>query len=72
MSIMSKVIEYPKSLPPMTEEEKAESRRIIAEAKAAGHPLAQYAGTLMDDDLTEEWLAAMREYRQQVEEDPNY
>ncbi len=72
MTIMSKVIEYPKSLPPMTEEEKAESKRIIAEAKAAGHPLAQYAGTLPDDELTEEWMAAMREYRQQVEDDPTY
>ena len=69
---MSKVIEYPKSLPPMTPEEKAESRRIIAEAKAAGHPLAEFAGTLPDDELTEEWLAAMREYRQRVEDEPGY
>jgi len=70
MSIMSKVIEYPKSMPPMTEEEKAKSRRIIAEAKAAGHPLAQYAGIFMDDPLFDEWVDIMRENRQRVEDDP--
>jgi len=70
MSIMSKVIEYPKSMPPMTEEEKAKSRRIIAEAKAAGHPLAQYAGIFMDDPLFDEWVEIMRENRQRVEDDP--
>ena len=70
ISIMSKVIEYPKSLPPMTEEEKAESRRIIAAARAAGHPLAQYAGVFMDDPHFEEWQQAIREYRQRVEDDP--
>lgn len=70
MSIMSKVIEYPKSLPPMTEEEKAESRRIIAEAKAAGHPLAQYAGIFMDDPSFDEWVEIMRENRQRIEDDP--
>ena len=68
---MSKIIEYPKELPPMTPEEKEESQRIIAEAKAAGHPLANAAGILPDDDLTREWLQAIREYRQQVEDDPN-
>jgi len=56
----------------MTAEEKAASERAVAEAKASGHPLAQYAGTLPDDELTHEWMAAMREYRRQVEEDPNY
>lgn len=67
---MNKVIEYPKSLPPMTEEEKAESRRIIAEAKAAGHPLAQHAGIFMDDPSFDEWVEEMRLYRQRVEEEP--
>jgi len=72
MSIMSKVIEYPKSLPPMTGEEKAESKRIIAEAKAAGHPLAQYAGIFMDDPSFDEWVEEMRLYRQRVEEEPEF
>lgn len=54
----------------MTEEEKAKSRRIIAEAKAAGHPLAQYAGIFMDDPLFDEWVEIMRENRQRVEDDP--
>ena len=67
---MSKVIEYPKSLPPMIEEEKAESRRIIAEAKEVGHPLAQHAGIFMDDPLFDEWVEEMRLYRQRVEEEP--
>jgi hypothetical protein len=67
---MSKVIEYPKDMIPLTSEEKAESKRIIAEAKANGHPLAQFAGTLPDDEVTRDWIRAMREYRQQIEDDP--
>lgn len=63
---------YPAPMLPMTSEERAASDKIIAEAKADGHPLAQYAGTLPDDELTHEWLAAMRDYRRKVEEDPNY
>ncbi len=67
---MSKIIEYPKELPPMTPEEKEESRRIIAEAKAKGHPLANAAGVFMDDPYFNEWQKAIREYRQSVEDDP--
>ena len=63
---------YPAPMPPMTEEEKAESRRLIEKLKAEGHPLAQYAGISMDDPTFDDWLAEMREYRRQVEEDPNY
>ena len=63
---------YPTPMPPMTEEEEAESQRIVEKLKAEGHPLAAFIGTLPDDDLTREWMAAMREYRRQVEEDPNY
>ncbi len=59
-------------MPPMSPQERAASLEAVAEMKASGHPLAQYAGTLPDDDLTHEWLAAMREYRREVEEDPNY
>ena len=54
----------------MTPEEKTESQRIIAEARAAGHPLAKWAGTLPDDEITREWIKAMRQYRQEVEDDP--
>lgn len=63
---------YPAPMPPMTAEEKAASDEAIAKAIASGHPLAQYAGTLPDDEITHEWMAAMREYRRQVEEDPDY
>ena len=63
---------YPAPMPPMTDEERADSEEAIAKARASGHPLAQYAGTLPDDELTHEWMAAMREYRRQVEEDPKY
>lgn len=63
---------YPASMPKPSPEEKAASERLIAEARASGNPLAQCAGTLPDDELTEEWLAAMRDFRRQVEEDPGY
>lgn len=41
-------------MPPMTPEEKAAAEKTVAEARASGHPLAQYAGTLPDDELTHE------------------
>ena len=56
--------------PPLTPEEKAESRRIIAEAKAKGHPLAEHAGIFMDDPSFNEWIKIMRENRQRLEDDP--
>ena len=59
-------------MPPMTEEEKTESRRLIEKFRAEGHPLAQVAGMSMDDPTFDDFLAEMREYRRQVEEDPNY
>lgn len=37
---------YPASMPKLSPEEKAESERLIAEARAAGNPLARCAGTL--------------------------
>ena len=63
---------YPAPMLPMTEEEKASSRRLIAKLKAEGHPLADAAGIFMDDPTFDDWLAAMRDYRREVEEDPNY
>ncbi len=56
--------------PPITPGEKAEAQRVIAEARAAGHPLAQYAGIFKDDPLFDEWIEEMRLYRQRVEEKP--
>ena len=63
---------YPAPMPPMTEEEKASSRRLIDKLKAEGHPLAKIAGMSMDDPTFDDFLAEMREYRLQVEEEPNY
>lgn len=63
---------YPAPMPPMTDEEKASSRRFIEKLKAEGHPLADAAGISMDDPTFDDWLAAMRDYRREVEEDPAY
>ena len=71
MKIMSKLIEYPMDFPPMTPEERVESECIITEARAAGHPLAKWAGTLPDDEVTRAWIKAMREYRQEIEDNPD-
>ena len=35
---------------------------------ASQHPLAPFAGMLKDDPLLEEWKQAMREHREQAEE----
>ena len=51
-------------------EERAASDEAIAKAKASGHPLAQYAGISRDDPTFDDYLAAIREYRREVEEDP--
>ena len=67
---MSKVIEYPKEVAPLTPEQKVEARRIIAQAKAAGHPLARYAGLSMDDPSFFEFLDIMRENRRRADENP--
>ena len=64
------MIEYPTEVPPLTPEQKVEARRIIAEAKAAGHPLAEFAGIFMDDPSFDEWQRDIRDYRQSVEDDP--
>jgi len=58
-------------LPILTPEEKAESEKITAAARATGHPLLKWAGTLPDDEVTRGWIKAMREYRQEIEDDPN-
>ena len=60
---------YPAPMPPMTEEEKAASRRLIEKLKAEGHPLANIAGMSMDDPTFDGFLAEMHEYRRQVEQD---
>lgn len=67
---MSNEILYPASMPPLTPEEKAEARRIIAEAKAKGHSLAEFAGIFMDDSTFNDWQQAIHEYRQSIEDNP--
>jgi len=69
---MSEPFVFLGNLPKPTPEEKAESRRIIAEAKAAGHPLAQHAGIFMDDPSFDEWVEIMRENRRKADEAPDY
>ena len=36
------------------------------------HPLARFAGDLKGDPLADDWQAAMKAYRQEIEDDPNY
>jgi hypothetical protein len=36
------------------------------------HPWLPFAGTLKDDPLLDDWIRAMADYRQAVENDPNY
>jgi hypothetical protein len=46
---------------------------VSLELPQAAHPLAQFAGTLQrDDPLVQAWKESMAEYRQKVEEDPDY
>lgn len=36
------------------------------------HRLADFAGDMKDSPLYDDWVDSMKEYRRQVEEDPNY
>jgi hypothetical protein len=45
---------------------------LVAEGKSIENPWLSIAGDLKNEPLVEEWLAAMKTYRQQVESDPNY
>ena len=38
----------------------------------AEHPWLKFAGMFKDDPMLKEWKEAMAEYRQKVEEDPDY
>jgi predicted RNase H-like HicB family nuclease len=40
------------------------------EIPSRSHPLAPFAGMLADDPLFDEWIQAMREYREKAESDP--
>jgi hypothetical protein len=44
---------------------------VTVEVAPEPHPLAKYAGTLPDDELTAEWESAMAEYRRHVDEGPD-
>ena len=37
----------------------------------AVHPLAEFAGSMKDSPLWDEWRKAIEEYREEVENDPN-
>ena len=63
---------YPAPMLPMTEKERAASDAAIAKIRASGHPLAQYAGIFRDDPTYDAYLAAIRDYRREVEEDSNH
>lgn len=45
----------------------------LAPAEMVGdlHPLAPFAGMFKEDPLFDEWVAAMREYRREVDERPD-
>ena len=40
-------------------------------APAGEHPLAKWAGTLPDDELTRMWREAVEEYRREIDADPS-
>jgi hypothetical protein len=63
---------YPALMPPPTEEAWEAMQPLLEKAKAEGNPWAFAAGSLRNDPTYEDWLAAMRDYRRQVEEAPNY
>ncbi len=44
-------------------------RRLI---NGEAHPLARFAGDLAGDPLADSWQAAMKTYREEVENDPTY
>jgi hypothetical protein len=48
----------------------AAGARLVALEVPSANPWEQMAGMYRDDPLFDEWQRAMREYRQQVEEDP--
>ena len=63
---------YPAPLPAPTDEEWEKIQPLIDKAVAEGNPWAAAAGIFRKDPYFDEWLAAMREYRREVEEDPDY
>jgi hypothetical protein len=46
--------------------------RTIETIDFAENPWMNIAGDLKNEPMLEDWLAAMKTYRQQVENDPNY
>lgn len=44
---------------------------LTLEVGILAHPWTQFAGTLKDDPLFEEWVQAMVEYRASIDNDPN-
>lgn len=44
---------------------------LTLEVDTAGHPWKQFAGTLKDEPLFEEWVQAMAQYRVSIDDDPS-
>ena len=44
---------------------------VVSLKVPAEHPWAEFAGTLRDEPLLDEWKQAMRDYRRQIDEDPD-
>lgn len=70
IKIMSEPFVFLGNMPAPTGKEKAKTKQIIAEARAAGHPWAWVAGSLPDDEVTREWIKAMQENRRKADENP--
>jgi hypothetical protein len=46
--------------------------RMVEAIEFTENPWLSIAGDLKNEPLVDDWLAAMQNYRQQVENDPNY
>ena len=44
---------------------------LTLEVDTAEHPWKQFAGTLQDEPLFEEWVQAMVQHRASIDDDPN-
>jgi hypothetical protein len=45
---------------------------VSLEVSPTPHSLAKFAGMFKDDPLIDEWVQSMAEFRQQIENDPDY
>jgi hypothetical protein len=47
------------------------SEVVLLDVPTSEHPLAKFAGMFKDDPLLSDWKHSMREYRRNIDEDPN-